>query len=442
MSLPNFLPASPARQSMIDQPESPSMSSPSVNPLRSAYLVVTLGFLAIFFEGYDLVVYGAVVPALLAYPDWNLTAASAGVLGAMALFGMVLGAPASGWLSDRFGRRRLFIGLLAFFSCMMIGVASAPTPEVLGLFRFLAGLGFGGIPPTVIALVIEFAPTRRRSLFTAITVAGFGVGAIVAGTLAVALLERIGFRGMFALGGLPLLTLVPLAIWLLPESPSFVRSAGESAPAQPAASPWAGVVRGRACIATALFAAANFFLFMLIFGLNTWLPVLMSGVGYELSVALKFLVVFNVGALVGMPSCAWLADRLGMRQVAAATVLATALCLWLLSIPASTPVTVIVIFIAGVTAGGCQAVLWSFVGTYYAAESRATAVGLTSGIGRLGGAAGPVIGGLLVSAGVGLSGNVVLLAAAAVLASVSVFLVPSSRPIAAPNPAAARLVPP
>ena len=378
------------------------------------------------------------MPALLAHPGWNLTAASAGVLGGMALLGMVIGAPASGWLSDRFGRRRLFIGLLAFFSCMMIGVASAPTPEVLGLFRFLAGLGFGGIPPTAIALVIEFAPARRKSLFTAITVAGFGFGAIVAGTLAVVLLERIGFRGMFALGGLPLLTLVPLSIWLLPESPNFGRPASRSVPAQRAATPWAGVMRGRASIATALFASANFFLFKLIFGLNTWLPVLMTGAGYELSVALKFLVVFNVGALFGMLSCAWLADRLGMRQVGAATVLATALCLWILSIPASMPVTVAVIFIAGVTAGGSQAVLWSFVGTYYAAESRATAVGLTSGIGRLGWAAGPVIGGLLVSAGVGLGGNVVLLAVAAVLTSVSVFLVPSSRPIAAPNSAAAR----
>ena len=39
-------------------------------PLRTTCLVVALGFGAIAFEGYDLIVYGAAVPSLLAYPGW------------------------------------------------------------------------------------------------------------------------------------------------------------------------------------------------------------------------------------------------------------------------------------------------------------------------------------------------------------------------------------
>jgi hypothetical protein len=50
--------------------------------LRSAWFVAAFGFFALAFEGYDLIVYGSAVPTLLAYPDWHLTPAQVGVIGA------------------------------------------------------------------------------------------------------------------------------------------------------------------------------------------------------------------------------------------------------------------------------------------------------------------------------------------------------------------------
>src|ERR1700733_11975302 len=91
--------------------------------LRSALIVAAFGFFALAFEGYDLIVYGSAVPTLLAYPDWHLTPAQVGAIGGIALFGMFFGAPAAGWLADRFGRRTVYIAILSFFSVMMIGVA-------------------------------------------------------------------------------------------------------------------------------------------------------------------------------------------------------------------------------------------------------------------------------------------------------------------------------
>ena len=84
----------------------------------------------------------------------------------------------------------------------------------------------------------------------------------------------------------------------------------------------------------------------------------------------------------------------------------------------------LLVFVIGITLGGGQFVLWSDVATFYTPESRATAVGVTSGIGRLGAAAGPVVGGLLISTGVGLGGNVVVLSVTAILAAITIFLVP------------------
>ena len=397
-------------------------SAPAISR-RSPYVVVAFGFFAIFFEGYDLIVYGTAVPALLAYRAWQLTAAEVGMIGGAALLGMVLGAPASGWLADRFGRRRLFIGLLSFFSLMMLAAAIAPTATMLGLCRFLAGLGFGGIPPTAIALVVEFAPIRHKTLSNSVMLAGFGVGGIVAGGLSVVLLERLGFRGMFALGVLPILTLVPLAIWRLPESPSFT-GGRRNAPTATPLSPLRTILQGRLALATVLFALANFCSFLMIFGLSTWLPQLMRGVGYELKDALKFLLVLNVGALFGSTLGAWIADRVGIRRVATTLFVLGAAGLALLAVPAPTFVSVVVVFVTGAALGGGQAVLLSDVAMYYGPASRATALGLTSGIGRLGATLGPVIGGLMVSANVGLQGNVTLLAVVSILGAFAILVVP------------------
>lgn len=397
-------------------------SAPAISR-RSPYVVVALGFFAIFFEGYDLIVYGTAVPTLLAYRPWQLTATEVGWIGGAALLGMVLGAPASGWLADRFGRRRPFISLLSFFSLMMLFIAIAPTPTILGMCRFLAGLGFGGIPPTAIALVLEFAPARRKALFNAVMLAGFGVGGIVAGGLSVVLLGYIGFRGMFALGALPILTLVPLAIWLLPESPTFSGTARADTTAA-TVSPLRKILRGRLALATGLYALANFCSFLIVFDLSTWLPQLMRGTGYELKDALKFLLVLNVGALFGATLGAWIADRVGIRRVATSLYVFAALCLASLAVPASTLVNVVVVFLTGAALSGSQTLLWSDAGTYYDPQSRATAIGLTTGIGRIGAAAGPVIGGMLVNANVGLHGNVVLLAATSIIGALAILTVP------------------
>jgi AAHS family benzoate transporter-like MFS transporter len=60
--------------------------------------------LVIIFDGYDLVIYGVVLPKLMA--DWNLTPMQAGTMGSYALFGMMFGAMFFGPLSDKIGRKK------------------------------------------------------------------------------------------------------------------------------------------------------------------------------------------------------------------------------------------------------------------------------------------------------------------------------------------------
>jgi MFS transporter, AAHS family, benzoate transport protein len=388
-----------------------------------AVAAVALCFGAIVFDGYDLIVYGSAVPALLQYQPWDLTPAQAGVIGSYALFGMFLGAIASGTLTDLIGRRRLFIASLTWFSLMMVLVATAPDPWSLGLFRFLAGLGFGGIPPTAIALVVEIAPAGRRHLINGLMLCGFPIGGVLAALLAILLLEPAGFRTLFAVGALPLVTLVPLAIWLLPESPSFERRRGAGRTRGGVAQ----LVKGRAAVATALFVVANFCGFLLVFGLNTWLPQLMRGAGYELGSALAFLLVLNVGAIAGGLGGSALADRYGSRWVATVLFAAAVLALALIAVPLPTAVLYLLVFVAGAATTGNQIVVYGYVAAHYPPARRATALGLSSGIGRLGAVTGPLLGGSLLAAGFGLGWNVGVFALVAVVGAVACALVP--RPV-------------
>ena len=114
---------------------------------RSAALVIALCWLIVVFDGYDLIVYGTTIPALLAHPGWELTPATAGTIGSLAFVGMLVGALTAGSLADRLGRRRAIIGCVAWFTVFTGLCGFSTSPEVFGVLRFLAGLGLGGLVP-------------------------------------------------------------------------------------------------------------------------------------------------------------------------------------------------------------------------------------------------------------------------------------------------------
>nr|WP_217424785.1 MFS transporter [Virgibacillus ihumii] len=62
------------------------------------------GIMLMVFDGYDLTVYGAVVPTIM--DEWNISAVEAGVIGSYSLFGMMFGALIFGTIADKLGRKK------------------------------------------------------------------------------------------------------------------------------------------------------------------------------------------------------------------------------------------------------------------------------------------------------------------------------------------------
>jgi AAHS family benzoate transporter-like MFS transporter len=430
-------------------------SSPPIKS-TSAKSVIALCFMAIAFDGYDLVIYGAVVPSLLSYEAWSLSPEQAGLIGGYALLGMLLGGLTIGYLTDIVGRRRVMIGSVTFFSLLMLACAVAPNPELFGLFRFLAGLGLGGVIPTAIALTVEYSAPNRRNINNAVMFSGYGLGGVAAALSAIALLEHIGFRGLMALGGLPLILIVPILWRFLPESPSYLATRGRHDEAAllrqrygiaaPTAAPVAAasgtrslrfsrLLAGRWLVATVFFTIAGIAGQTLVYGLNTWLPQLMVIAGYSLTSSLLFLLTVNFGAIAGALISSLLADRFGSRMVTAASFITSAASLLLMGTGvAGGPLMYLLVACVGFGSIGAQILLNGFVATYYPDVSRASALGIALGLGRLGAIFAVAGGGWLIAANLGAFLNFAILALAAVAGLVAVIAVPRSHSTsAAPN---------
>lgn len=426
-------------------PDTPASATPEQDARRRRTIswVVFLSAAALVFDGYDLVVYGTVVPVLLADPSHlgAVTPGQAGTLGSYALVGVLVGALAAGAVGDRVGRRKVMLVNLAWFSIGMAVTATTQSVATFGVFRFLTGIGVGALVATVGALVAEVAPPGRRNRYNAIVYSGVPAGGVLAALTAIALGDSIGWRGLFWIGALPIVLLLPLAVWFLPESPKWLVAHGRTAEAQavsartgipvPAPEPevadkvgFPALASRRFAYPTALLGLMSFAGLLLTYGLNTWLPQIMGEQGYGKNHALTFLLVLNLAAIVGGLVASYVADRVGAKRVVAATFVLAALSLAVLPLSLPAGVLFLAVGLAGVGTIGTQVLIYGLVSNYYPTRARAAGVAWCAGFGRLGGIVGPIIGGVLVGAGVGGSTAFQLFAVVSLAGAVVALAVP------------------
>lgn len=400
--------------------------------------------LIIVFDGYDMMVYGVVLPRLM--EQWQLSPLSAGALGSAALFGMMIGAMSFGTLSDRLGRKTVIIVCVILFSVVTVINGAVATPWQFGVLRFIAGLGIGGVMPNVVALLTEYAPRTSRSTLVAIMFSGYAGGGMIAAGLGIWIVPTFGWPVMFYLAAVPLLVL-PLLSRSLPESAAFLmrrQREGEVRkvlqaldPARPVAAtdvlsmpPFAArrapvialFEKGRA-LSTVMFWTAFFMCLLMVYALAFWLPKLMSVAGYGLSSSLAFLLVLNAGAIAGAIGGGWLADRTSLRTVLVVFFMVAAMALGLLGFDSPAWMLYGLVAMAGATTIGSQTLLYAYAAQFYPTASRSTGVGWASGIGRNGAIVGPLVGGALLALALPHHLNFVMLAVPSLIAAIAVFCV-------------------
>lgn len=404
------------------------------------WMVMAWCGLLLIFDGYDLFIYGVVLPVIM--KAWGLTPLQAGALGSYALFGMMFGALAFGSLADRIGRKKGIALCFALFSGATILNGFATSPGEFGVYRFIAGLGCGGLMPNAVALMNEYAPKRLRSTLVAIMFSGYSLGGMLSAGVGIYLLPRFGWESMFFAAALPLL-LLPVILYYLPESIGFLVRQGRVKEAgallkrlDPECDVQADDVlqvverKAKGASVSALFREglavrtlalwlAFFCCLLMVYALSSWLPKLMANAGYSLGSSLSFLLALNFGGMAGAIFGGWLGDRYNLVKVKVAFFLAAALSISLLGVNSPMPVLYGLIFIAGATTIGTQILLYAGAAQLYGLSVRSTGLGWASGIGRNGAIVGPLLGGALMGINLPLQLNFIAFAIPGAIAALA-----------------------
>jgi MFS family permease len=188
-------------------------------------------------DGLEVTVVGAIGSRLQDPQALALTATQVGFSATAYLVGAVVGALGFGYLTDRFGRKRLFLVTLGVYLVATLLTACSWDAVSFFAFRFLTGLGIGGEYAAINSTIDELIPAAHRG-WTDLAINGtFWFGAILGSGASVFLLDprlvdqRIGWRIAFGLGAI-LAIAIAFVRQSLPESPRWLVAHGRAREAE------------------------------------------------------------------------------------------------------------------------------------------------------------------------------------------------------------------
>lgn len=383
--------------------------------------VVILATVLNLLDGFDVLALAFTASAIKG--SLGLDGTHLGYLLSAGLVGMTLGSVGLAPLADRIGRRKLLILSLILSAIGMFGSALSPTAFELGICRVITGLGVGGILVGTNVIVSEYSSRKWRSLAISIFASGFGIGALLGGTFAVALQGLYGWHSVFVSGGiLTLLCLLAVVLWL-PESIAFIQVKGGDLAKDRLAKlahklgiteDWdLGQVGEKKASASALqllstdyrrstlaiwgaFVAVMFSYYFV----SSWTPALLKEAGMSLEQSVSVGMMISLGGTLGSLAFGALASRWSARNVLMAFGLGSAI---IASIFIALAAHLWLAIIAGIWIGflmnGCISGLYAINPTLYATQIRSTGVGVAIGVGRLGAILAPTIAGALLDSG-------------------------------------------
>ena len=384
--------------------------------------VVAICFAAAMIDGFDTLVVAFIAPAL-AY-EWSLSTAQVGVVFGAGLTGAALGGFGIGPAADRYGRKTMLLLCVALFATFTLACAWADDWQTFALLRFVGGLGLGGAIPNLTALTAEHTPAELRSSRVTMMFVGFPLGAVIGGSIVAAIVEPLGWRSAFWLGGLAPLALLPAIRWFVPESLGPVLQREARAPFS-LQRQWQD---GRGT-ATALLWIAVFAVMLVSYFLINWTPTVLRDAGFSDARAAMGAVLLNLGGVTGALALSRLIDSRGPFVPVAGALAIGAICVALLGrAPGGQAGTLAWAFVTGFFVLGGQLNIPAMAARLYPTHVRGAGVGWTMGMGRLGSIAGPTIGGMLLSAEPALGPLFATAAVPAAAASIAIAVVDRKRP--------------
>jgi SHS family lactate transporter-like MFS transporter len=327
----------------------------------------------------------------------------AGILGTVTLMMRLVGGALAGTAADRWGRKLPLMLSILWFSVFAALSGFSTSYAMLFAFRALFGIGMGGEWAAGMPLVIEHWPVRLRGIVSGLLQGGYSWGYIISAAVFTSLYPALtpygdlAWRSMFWLGILPAL----LVLWIrarVPESPVWLerqRHLRDNRTTDQVS--LVRIFRSDllfTTVQTSLLMAAFMFSY---YSITYWYATFLREAGRS---TLPYIVVFNIGAILGAFACGQMSEgRLGRRGASTVAALATIVVVPLYLF-AENP---LVLGIGALLVGTFGAGMWGIAPTYlserFPTAARSVGAGFSYHAGAALGSATPAVVGALRDSG-------------------------------------------
>lgn len=346
--------------------------------------------------------------------------------------GILVGEYLIGMVADRWGRRSALVVSSLAIALLIWPTALTNSFGLLLLFFGLSSLGMGGVLSTNVVYMGEIVPPRERGRVMlasqVLAVLVFGALGNIPGLLWVPNHYQ-WFIDLFAV--VPIVVLVPLALFALPESPRWLEAHGHHADAERVMAaleaeclrrsgskelpepdfaryavpvsehvPMRELFRGEYGHRTVVLLIAWILGYSgIVYGFAGYEPALLESFGLNAGQTFGVLLTSNlVGGCLGLALCALLGETVERRNtILVAALVNCAALYWLYFVH-----TVTAAYILVSLSWGAETVwlfsMYNYTAASYPTRIRATGMGLTDGVGHLGSIFGPLVAGALFTA--------------------------------------------
>ncbi|MEC2798020.1 MFS transporter [Bacillus thuringiensis] len=355
--------------------------------------IAGLGWL---FDAMDVGMLSFVMVAL--QKDWGLTSQEMGWIGSINSIGMAVGALIFGILSDRIGRKSVFIITLLLFSIGSGLTALTTTLAMFLVLRFLIGMGLGGELPVASTLVSESVEAHERGKIVVLLESFWAGGWLIAALISYFVIPKYGWEIAMVFSAVPALYALYLR-WNLPDSPRFQKVEKRPSVIENIKSVWSGEYRK----ATIMLWILWFCVVFSYYGMFLWLPSVMVLKGFSLIKSFQYVLIMTLAQLPGYFTAAWFIERLGRKFVLVTYLIGTACSAYLFGVADSLTVLIVAGMLLSFFNLGAWGALYAYTPEQYPTVIRGTGAGMAAAFGRIGGILGPLLVGYLVASEASLS---------------------------------------
>ena len=407
------------------------------NPMTGLqYSTILICFLMNMLDGMDVLVISYTAPAIT--KAWDISPQALGTVFSAGLFGMTIGTLFLAPFADKIGRKSIIlISGIIMGVCIYLTSYAASITELL-IYRFVSGLGIGSMLASTASLASEYTPNKTRDFWVSFVISGYPIGAVVAGLVAAKVIPTEGWQQMFRIAGIASMFSVPLILFFLSESIDFyLRTQPQNALEKLnkilakmniqrlESLPIIDKIKSKLPVdqllktdfkkPTLQLWAALFMAFAALYFLTSWIPKLAKDAGLSMELAIYAGTVFNIGAFFGIITQGYFSSKYGLKKTLGVILVLTGVLMASFGLFVGSDVILLILALLGFGIQGGFVGLYALSARLYPTEFRTTGVGWAMGAGRLGGIVGPMIGGLLIGAGLGIATNFLIFAVPALL---------------------------